>query len=113
VYVVAARRVHVLLRREAWSVGRNKVRRNLPRVSQAISKKRPSRADNPSLAGLTSEASRSTSRSKPTDNAFIEGFNGRFRADCLNAPWFLGLADAPKKFENLSPVAAIKPPITF
>ncbi|PCK77180.1 hypothetical protein CPT34_31515, partial [Rhizobium sophoriradicis] len=22
--------------------------------------------------------------SKPTDNAFIEAFNGRFRAECLN-----------------------------
>ena len=22
---------------------------------------------------------------KPTDNAFIEAFNGRFRAECLNA----------------------------
>ena len=26
---------------------------------------------------------------KPTDNAFIEAFNGRFRAECLNAHWFL------------------------
>lgn len=29
---------------------------------------------------------------KPTDNAYIEAFNGRFRADCLNAHWFLTLA---------------------
>ncbi|MFK4719276.1 transposase InsO family protein [Bradyrhizobium niftali] len=28
---------------------------------------------------------------KPTDNAFIEAFNGRFRAECLNAHWFLSL----------------------
>ena len=34
---------------------------------------------------------------KPTDNAFIEAFNGRFRAECLNAHWFLNLADAQKK----------------
>ncbi|PDS54826.1 hypothetical protein CO660_31890, partial [Rhizobium sp. L9] len=27
--------------------------------------------------------------SKPTDNAFIEAFNGRFRAECLNQHWFL------------------------
>jgi putative transposase len=26
---------------------------------------------------------------KPTDNAFIEAFNGRFRAECLNTHWFL------------------------
>lgn len=31
---------------------------------------------------------------KPTDNAFIEAFNGRFRAGCLNAHWLLTLADA-------------------
>jgi len=31
---------------------------------------------------------------KPTDNAFIEAFNARFRAECLNASWFLSLADA-------------------
>ena len=34
---------------------------------------------------------------KPTDNAFIEAFNGQFRAVCLNAHWFLSLADAAKK----------------
>lgn len=26
---------------------------------------------------------------KPTDNAFIEAFNGRLRAECLNTHWFL------------------------
>ena len=35
----------------------------------------------------------------PTDNAFIEAFNGRFRAECLNAHWFLTLADAGEKLE--------------
>ena len=30
----------------------------------------------------------------PTDNAFIEAFNARVRAECLNASWFLSLADA-------------------
>ena len=37
---------------------------------------------------------------KPTDNAFIEAFNGRFRVECLNAHWFLSLADARKKLED-------------
>ena len=36
---------------------------------------------------------------KPTDNAFIEAFNGRFRAECLNTHWFLNLADAVEKLE--------------
>jgi putative transposase len=34
---------------------------------------------------------------KPTDNAFIEAFNGRFRAECLNTHWFLTLADVAEK----------------
>lgn len=37
---------------------------------------------------------------KPTDNAFIEAFNGRLRAECLNAHWFLTLADAREKLEG-------------
>jgi len=31
---------------------------------------------------------------KPTENAFIEAFNGRFRDECLNENWFLDLHDA-------------------
>lgn len=37
---------------------------------------------------------------KPTDNAFIEAFNGRFRAECQDAHWFLSLADAREKLET-------------
>jgi putative transposase len=37
---------------------------------------------------------------KPTDNAFIEAFNGRFRAECLNAHWVLTLDDARTKMEE-------------
>lgn len=36
---------------------------------------------------------------KPTDNGLIEAFNGRVRAECLNANWFLSLADAVEKIE--------------
>lgn len=36
---------------------------------------------------------------KPTDNAFTEAFNGRLRAECLNAHWFPTLADAREKLE--------------
>jgi hypothetical protein len=35
----------------------------------------------------------------PTDNAFIESFNGKFRAECLNAHWFMSLDDARRKCE--------------
>jgi len=37
---------------------------------------------------------------KPTDNAFIEAFNGRFGSECLNALWFLTLDDASLKMEE-------------
>jgi putative transposase len=36
---------------------------------------------------------------KPTDNAFAESFNGKVRAECLNANWFLSLDDARLKCE--------------
>lgn len=36
---------------------------------------------------------------KPTDNAYIEAFNGRFGTECLNQHWFLTLADATKRLE--------------
>jgi putative transposase len=36
---------------------------------------------------------------KPTDNAYIESFNGRFRQECLNQEWFLSLEDARQKTE--------------
>ncbi len=60
---------------------------------------------------------------KPTDNAFIESFNGSFRDECLNVNWFLSLEDAKDKIQafkedynhfrphsalgNLTPVEAI------
>lgn len=37
---------------------------------------------------------------KPTDNAFIESLNGKFRAECLNAHWFMSLDDAVRKCED-------------
>ena len=36
---------------------------------------------------------------KPTDNPFIESFNGSFRDECLNSHWFLSLEDARDKIE--------------
>ena len=36
---------------------------------------------------------------KPTDNALIEAFNGRFRQECLNENWFMSLEDAREKVE--------------
>jgi putative transposase len=34
------------------------------------------------------------------NNAYIESFNGRLRAECLNASWFLSLTDARDRIEE-------------
>ena len=36
---------------------------------------------------------------KPTQNAFVEAFNGRFRDECLNEHWFRDLEDARRIIE--------------
>jgi len=76
------------------------------------------------ICGLISAASRlDFSRpGKPTDNAFIESFNGKFRAECLNAHWFMSLDDAQRKCEawrrttneeRLTSAIGNKPPIAL
>jgi transposase InsO family protein len=37
---------------------------------------------------------------RPMQNGYVESFNGRFRAECLNANWFLNLKDAREKIES-------------
>ena len=37
---------------------------------------------------------------KPTDNAYIESFNGKFRDECLNESWFTSLEEAKKTIEG-------------
>jgi putative transposase len=37
---------------------------------------------------------------KPTDNCFVESFNGSFRDECLNVHWFETLDDAKEKIES-------------
>jgi Integrase core domain len=48
------------------------------------------------MRGVTLDFSRP---GKPTDNAFIESLNGKFRAECLNANWFLSLEEVRRKCE--------------
>ena len=38
-------------------------------------------------------------RGKPTDNAFIETFNGTLRDECLNLHWFADIAQASALIE--------------
>lgn len=37
---------------------------------------------------------------KPQENGFIESFNGKFRSECLDEHWFLGLEDARRTIEE-------------
>ena len=37
---------------------------------------------------------------KPTDNPFIESFNGSFKDECLSTNWFLSLQEAEGKIES-------------
>src|SRR5271169_5693549 len=39
-------------------------------------------------------------RGKPTQNALIESFNGKFRDECLNQNWFVYLRDAREVIES-------------
>ncbi|CAA6603816.1 conserved hypothetical protein [Rhodospirillaceae bacterium LM-1] len=49
------------------------------------------------MKGVTLDFSRP---GKPTDNAFIESLNGKFRAECLNVNWFMSLDEAREKCED-------------
>lgn len=60
--------------------------------------------------------------SKPTDNGFVEAFNGKVRAECIDQNWFLSLADAQLKCEAFRPdynthrphsLIGIKTPLEF
>lgn len=73
------------------------------------------------LHGPRESGNQGTSYIMP-DNAFIESFNGKFRAECLNAHWFMSLDDAVRKCEawrrdynEVRPHSAIgnKPPISL
>ncbi|WP_250148358.1 integrase core domain-containing protein [Halomonas jincaotanensis] len=59
---------------------------------------------------------------KPTQNAFIESFNDKFRDGCLNQHWFLSLTDARHEidqwrahYNHVSPHSSLgyMPPIAY
>lgn len=47
--------------------------------------------------GVTMDFSRP---GKPTDNPYVESFNGKFRDECLSVNWFLSLQDAKGKLDE-------------
>lgn len=100
------RRIHVLLQ-EGWKVNHKRVYRLYglegltmgPKISRrhVSARRRMARA-------TVSYANESWSMDfirpgRPTDNALIESFNGRFREECLTESWFLSLEDAGEKVE--------------
>ena len=92
------RKIHVLLNREGWDVGKYLVYRlykeeGLALKRQSHRKRKAIRHQN----GVKIDFSRP---GKPTDNAFVESFNGTFRAECLNAHWFGTLAEARQLIEG-------------
>jgi putative transposase len=52
------------------------------------------------MSALQQGQNRVQQTGKPTDNAFIESFNGTFRDECLNAHWFESLKDAKMKITS-------------
>jgi putative transposase len=40
---------------------------------------------------------------RPSENSFVESFNGKLGEECLNEHWFLNLQDALEKIESWRP----------
>ena len=81
----------------------------LDRLSRERGRPRSIRCDNgPEFAGrmldqwayLNGVAIDFSRPGKPTDNSFIEAFNARLRAECLNASWFMSMSDARDRIEE-------------
>lgn len=101
---------HAVLRREGWLINYKKtyriyceeeleLRRNRPRPRVAAAR--------PTISSLSVLEHGFRGRTldfswpgKPTDNSFIESFNGSLRDECLNVHWFLSLGDTRDKIER-------------
>lgn len=103
-----------------WSVSANSLA--IPGASALI--KARSSSQRPWTYGPIVAVSFSTSHApgKPTDNAFIDSLNGKFRAECLNAHWFMTLDEMcriceewHRDYHEVRPHSAIgnKAPITL
>jgi putative transposase len=92
------RKIRALLNREGWNVGKYLVYR-MPKLlfcdngSEFTSHAMDLWAYQ---NGVKIDFSRP---GKPTDNAFVESFNGTFRAECLDAHWFADLNEAKNLIE--------------
>ena len=100
--VLAGDRASVQLpRRRCRRSARAGWRRQSATRKRSASIRAPSSSHAISICGPISVASRSTSAgqaSRPTTPS-SKSFNGKFRAECLNANWFMSLDDARRKCE--------------
>ena len=101
---------------------KSQVHRHLCRDYRTLAVARPPTADTNRGGVRVGERCNFSRSGKPTDNAYIESFNGKFRAECLNANWFMSVDDAKEKCEawrrdynEVRPHSAIgnKPPVTL
>jgi hypothetical protein len=98
----------VLLRREGWIVNHKLMYRLYIEEGLILRRKGPRRRKSCAVrmervAALRANDSWSMDFSrpgKPTDNAFIESFNGKFRLECLNQHWFLSLPEAQAEVDS-------------
>ena len=129
------RRIYMLLKREGWELGKNRLYRVYCEENLALRRKRPWRHVSAVHRAQKVPAARANEvwgmdfvlscdsgsefsggqmdlwaytnqvqldfnrRGKPTDNAIVESFNGRFREECLNAHWFESIDDARQKID--------------
>jgi putative transposase len=98
-----------LLKLVDFSIGGERLTRELDKL--AVTRRLPKKIVMDNGPELTGKAMFSWSKrtsvklhfiqpGKPTQNAFIESFNGKFREYCLNLNWFVSLNDARSTIED-------------
>ncbi len=96
------RKIRVLLNREGWNVGKKLVYR-LYREEGLTLRHKPRRKRRAALHRRErfNRVQIDFSRpGKPTDNAYVESFNGTLRAECLDVHWFATLTEAKQIIES-------------
>lgn len=94
-YQVSKIRLYRLYRGEGLSL------RYRPNRKRRAQMSRPARAKSTVANQAWNKVEIAFSRpGKPTDNAFVESFNGTLRDECPNAHWVTSLADAREQIER-------------
>ncbi len=80
----------------------SRLTRSISATALAIAGISPSTASTMTISEVSREGCHAglLTAGQTATNAFIEAFNGRFRAERLNTHWFMTLADAREKLED-------------